>query len=50
MLKNLKKELTKREKTAIGGFFYGMKIKSGFFFPLSGIFITRNKEKGKKNA
>lgn len=50
MLKNLKTKVTKKEKQLLGGFFYGITFKNGYFFPLSGRFIPIKKNKRNKNA
>jgi len=39
MLVNVKRFLTKKEKAAIGGFYHAVRIKNGWFFPLSGYFL-----------
>jgi hypothetical protein len=50
MLINLKDKLTSKEKRILGGCFYGIELKNGYFFPLSGRFITKKKDNRKKNG
>jgi len=49
MLKNLRKKLTDKQIRALGGFTYGIVLKDGYFFPLSGKFIpVKNLKKEKE--
>jgi len=50
MLKNLKKNLSNKQIRALGGFTYGIPVKDGYFFPLSGKFISAKNLKKEKEC